>query len=265
MNNAARTRIFIVERFPIICFGISRLIQDSAAYELCGLAPSYGLALTRIDRLRPDVVIFDLELDGCSGFDFLDRLVHDHPTIRPIVLTSCEDPLIAGEAIARGAAGYITKSEHSRHILKAVERVRVGGVYLTEKRLSELMEDLFGNISGRKGTPPIGRLTRREHQVLRFIGTGMGIAEIAERMDISVSTVECHRAHIRDKTGIRNATELRKFAVQWARVHGRSTTSDGPSDGAADKKEDSGHGDDDPVDGRRGRTETTAQWIRRGS
>ena len=264
MDGTDRTRIFVVERFPIICYGLSRLIQQTPAFELCGHAPSYGLALARIGELEPDTVIFDLELGGGSGFDFLDRLVQDHPAVRPIVLTDCEDPFIVGEALARGALGYITKSEHSGHILKAVERVSVGGVYLTEARLSRLVEELFGNIRGRQRSPVIGRLTRREQQVLRMIGRGMGIAEIAEGMGIRSSTVECHRARIRHKTGIKSASELRRFAVQWVRVHERPTTGDRFRIGSDDRREGH-HADDYPFDSREEEAEATAAWSGRRS
>jgi DNA-binding NarL/FixJ family response regulator len=264
MDGTNRIRIFVVERFPIICFGLSRLIQESPDYELIGHAPSYGLALARIGELEPDTVIFDLELGGGSGFDFLDRLVQDHPAVRPIVLTSCEDPFIVGEAIARGASGYITKSEHSGHILKAVERASVGGVYLTEERLGRLLEELFGNIHGRQRSPVIGRLTRREQQVLRMIGRGMGIAEIAQGMGIRSSTVECHRARIRHKTGIKSASELRRFAVQWVRVHEQPTTGDPFRTGSADWREGH-HADDYPFDDREEGAETAAQWSGRRS
>src|SRR5690606_24703213 len=120
----------------------------------------------------------------------------------------------AHRALRAGAAGYIMKQEASDRVLAALRKILNGEVYLSDELGSRMLNRLVGGRSALNGSP-IEELSDRELEVFGLIGQGHGTRPIAEKLHLSIKTIESHRAHIKEKLNLRNATELVQHAIQW--------------------------------------------------
>lgn len=211
-------RIFIVEDHPIVRRSIVSTIQESPHYEICGEADNLRSALKGIASLAPDLVILDLSLKGPGGLELLKTLRIRHPRIPALVLSMHDETLFAERCLHAGARGYVMKSETVSELAKAIERVNSGHVYVSPAMSDRFLESL-GNGSQPGSGSPVDRLSDRQLEVFELIGRGQTVSAIAKQLSLSVKTVETHRAHIKEKLGIPNATKLIQIATNWAHGH----------------------------------------------
>lgn len=208
------TRILIVDDHPLLRQGIGRLINQEDDMMVCGEADEPGKAMGAIADTNPDVVILDISLKGASGIELLKNIKARYPRLLVLILSMHDESVYAQRALRAGAAGYIMKQEATERVLVALRKVLSGEVYLSE----ELGHKLLNRMVGGRGTlsgSPIEELSDRELEVFGLIGQGHGTRPIAEKLHLSVKTVESHRAHIKEKLNLKNATELVHHAIQW--------------------------------------------------
>jgi DNA-binding NarL/FixJ family response regulator len=163
--------------------------------------------------LKPDAAIVDISLKGASGLELLKNIKVQFPELKVLVLSMHDETLYAERALRAGASGYIMKQEASEQVLTALRKILTGEIYLSENMNSKLMHQFFNN----RGTPlgsEMERLSDRELEVFGLIGQGRGTRQIAEQLHLSVKTIESHRAHIKEKLNLKNATELVHRAIQ---------------------------------------------------
>jgi DNA-binding NarL/FixJ family response regulator len=129
------------------------------------------------------------------------------------VLSMHDEALHAERVLRAGARGYIMKQEATDRVLVAIRRVLSGQVYLSDRMAAVLLNQLAGP-DGNATASPLARLTPREYEILTMIGQGTGTRDIATRLSLSIKTVETHREHIKEKLGLKNATELVRYAMQ---------------------------------------------------
>ncbi|MCA2998894.1 MAG: response regulator transcription factor [Rhodocyclaceae bacterium] len=209
-------RIMVVDDHAIVLHGLTQLINSSPDLEVTMQAQSAESALAILaSRPLPDLVVTDVSLPGLSGFDLTKTLTAQHPKL-PILILSMHEEMVHGErAFRAGAKGYLTKQEPTEKVLFAIRHI-LGG----ERYLSERMQSLLRRSARDK--PKIGivsvlsSLTDREHEIFRLIGMGMSSSEIAVKLARSVKTVETHRANLKLKLGLRKASELNRFAANYA-------------------------------------------------
>jgi DNA-binding NarL/FixJ family response regulator len=203
-----RARVFIVDDHPIVRKGIAELIRAAPDMEVCGDAATLDEALRRIASEQPDLVIVDLSLKGAGGLDLLKDLGIRHPEIKAVVVSMHD------EALRAGAKGYVMKHEAIDELQVAIRRVLEGKIYLS----ASMSERLLSFVAGGKApveSSPLDRLSDREIQVFEMIGRGLGTREIAEKLHLSVKTIESHREHIKDKLALPSAAKLVQHATQW--------------------------------------------------
>jgi DNA-binding NarL/FixJ family response regulator len=214
MPAATSVRVFIIDDQPVCREGLVRLVSGIDGYSVCGEADSAESAVPAVSRLKPDLILLDPGLRNKSGPELLKVLPAMLPEARILVVTTRDEELHAERALRAGARGYVMKQESPAVIVQAIKSVSAGKIYLSERMAAAALS----NLTQRRPQPTasaVAKLTERELDVLRCTGQGKGSREVAETLSISVKTVDTHRAHLRQKLGLKNGTELVRYAVRW--------------------------------------------------
>jgi DNA-binding NarL/FixJ family response regulator len=205
--------VLIVDDHPMMRLGLRQFLTQEPDLSVCGELSNAAAALTAIERLKPDLVLLDIALEGRSGLDLLKDLRGRFPRI-PILVHSMHDEAIFAERVLRGGArGYLMKQESGEKLVAAVRHVLRGEIYVSERL--RMQKPKTARKRARAGETPIGRLSDREFEVFRLIGRGHINREIARELHISLKTVDAHREHIKRKRGLTNSTALNLMAVRW--------------------------------------------------
>ena len=160
------------------------------------------------------LVIVDLGLEGSDGLDLIKEITARHPEILTLVLSMHDESVYAERAFKAGARGYVTKQELDGTVLVAIRRLLDGKLHMSPKMEGQFAEKYLG-VRTREPGSPLAALTDRELEVFRLIGQGRATREIAERLHLSVKTIESHREHIKRKLAIESAPELARRAIRW--------------------------------------------------
>ncbi len=213
-TSAGDAKILIVDDHPIVRRGLVELIQSEPDLKVIGEAEDYHGALDQLKKGGFDLAIIDLTLADIGGLELIKQIKALYPDLPLLVLSMHDEALFAERALRAGARGYIMKQTGSEKLITAIRRVLSGEVYLSEKMASRVL----GSMVGGAHKSEIGRLEQlsdRELEVFQLIGTGLTTRQIAERLCVSIKTIESHREHIKSKLGLQNATELVQHATRW--------------------------------------------------
>jgi two-component system response regulator NreC len=189
----------------VVRSGLRLLLESEPGLAVVGECGDVAGALELVETLRPEVLMLDLHMPGEPSLAAIPRLRELHPETRVIVLTAQRDPSFAAEALRLGAAGYLPKEAAEGQLLEAIRVAAAGGTYL-EPRLGARL----AAVAARK--PP--ELSARELEVLRLIARGHTNREIAERLFLSVRTIESHRARLQRKLELSRRSELVEYALE---------------------------------------------------
>jgi len=207
------TRVMLIDDHPIVRQGVRMLLSQTADMEVCGEAASAYEALQTIESTDPDIAIVDLSLKESSGLELIKDIRIRFPSVLILVLSMRNDSFYVERVLRAGARGYIAKEEGAEKVIEGIRRVLAGEVYLSQKLASTMVKAMVAGSDPQR--PLIDRLSDRELEVLELIGKGLPTREIAEKLHVSVKTIDSHREHIKDKLNLDNATELIKYAIQW--------------------------------------------------
>lgn len=212
-NATSKFKVTIVDDHPIVRQGISQLIDQEKDMVTCCQASSAQEAIEMTAQCVPDILLVDISLDGISGIELI-KMLRQHNIKSPVLIISMHDEsLYAERALRAGAKGYVMKQEATEKVLTAIRQVLRGEIYLSERMQSKILQRVINGEEG--GLSAIDLLSDRELEVFRLIGHGYSTSDIGRELQRSVKTVETHRAHLKDKLGLKNAAELTHFAVQW--------------------------------------------------
>lgn len=211
---AARIRVFVVDDHATVRRGLAALIADEPDMVLCGEAEDCATATSAVEKLRPDVVIADISLRGNSGLVLIKNLQVMDPGIHIVVLSVHDESVYALRVLKAGAKGYVMKQDLASKVIDAVRKVSRGQMYVSEEVASQMLNRLV-NGRERQGDSPVASLSDRELEVVTLIGSGLSTHEVATRLNLSVKTVETHRAHIKTKVELTSASQLVQFCVRW--------------------------------------------------
>jgi DNA-binding NarL/FixJ family response regulator len=207
-------RIVLVDDHPIVRDGLKQMIEQNPGLCVCGEAADSDDAMLVVAAQRPDLVLVDVFLDGINGIELTKMLCERDPSIRILVLSMHDEALYAERAIRAGARGYVMKQEASRRIMDAIQTVLNGGLYVSDA-IKATLDDIVGT-SGLTDLALVPeRISSRELSVLEAIGEGLDRTQIAEKLNISIKTVETHRANIKYKLNISSASALTENAKAW--------------------------------------------------
>jgi DNA-binding NarL/FixJ family response regulator len=214
-------RVLIVDDHPAVREGLGFRIARCPDLVVCGEAADLAGALSQAEQAGPDVIVVDIALGDGNGIDLIRRLRARDPAVRTLVWSMYPESLYAERALRAGAMGYITKQEATGRIIEAIRRVLCGEVFLSEAAAGRLIRRVVGRGAEVPAAPsPEESLSDRELEVLRLLGTGLTTAESAQRLHLSVHTIDTYRQRIKGKLGLKNASELARVAAQWVLEHG---------------------------------------------
>jgi DNA-binding NarL/FixJ family response regulator len=213
-------RIVIVDDHPIVRRGIAAMLNQESDMQVCAEADSYHAGIDAIREHHPDLAIIDLTLPDIGGLELVKQVRAIDPELLMLVLSMHDESLYAERVLRAGARGYIMKQEGTDKLIGAVRAVMRGDIYVSEKMASRMLGKF---VDGKRegGSSPLERLSDRELEVFELLGRGLSTREIAERLCVSIKTVESHREHIKEKLKLSNANELVQHATQWV-MSGRS-------------------------------------------
>ena len=219
MNTVKKRKVILVDDHPLIRQAISEFINREADLEMCGEAESVEQACEVVNKQNPDAVIVDLSLKGVSGFELLKYIKESHPDVKVLVFSMHDESTYAERALKAGARGYMTKQEAPEQVIVALRKILAGQIYMSDTLASSVLE----HVASGKGLDhmmfPMESLSNREFEVFRMMGQGMGSRQIAETLHLSIKTIETYREHIKEKIGVKSASELVQHAVQWTEAH----------------------------------------------
>jgi DNA-binding NarL/FixJ family response regulator len=213
-NHPAKKRILVVDDHPIVRQGLALLINREPDLVVCGEAEEAMGAMHVLASSRPDVLIVDISLSGPDGIDLLKNIRTTHPALPVLILSMHDESVYAERALRAGANGYIMKQEATENVLVAVRRILNGEIYVSARIANQMLRHYITG-AGTLRDSSIADLSDRELEVFRLIGEGHGTRQIAEKLHLSVKTVESYQAHIKEKLSLRSSRELMQRAIQW--------------------------------------------------
>lgn len=209
------TRVLVVDDHPIVRRGLAQLIEDQPDFEVCGEADSAAAVLELMRTSRPDVAIVDLSLSDTGGVGLIRDMRNWHPQLAVLVLSMHDEVLHAERSLRAGASGYIMKHQATERIIDAIRQVLRGEIYLSERMKERLLHRLVGDRDDTQSDSPLASLTDRELEVFQLLGRGLSTREVANRLCLSIKTIETHRDHIKSKLSLESGRELVRFATSW--------------------------------------------------
>jgi len=205
----------LVDDHALVRAGIRALIEGKAGIEVIADTGDGERALRLIEELRPDLVLLDITLPEINGFEVLERITKQYPQVRVIILTVHEGSEYAMHALRAGAAGYLPKSAAGTELEEAIVIVARGGTYLSPEISQRTMVDYAKSGIQRE---LLDSLTGRQREILKLIAEGQSTKDIAAKLNISVKTVESHRAKLTERLGIHDVAGLVRFAIRMGLI-----------------------------------------------
>jgi DNA-binding NarL/FixJ family response regulator len=209
-------RVVIADDHGILREGLKQLLAVDGGFEVVGEARDGHEVMQRVRDLEFEILVLDMSMPGRSGIELIKLVKAEKPRLRVLVLSMHEEHQYAVRAIRAGASGYLTKEAASSRLVAAMKKVASGGAYISEAVAEQLA---LGNMPGNKGEPHEA-LSNREFQVFRLLAEGKSVADIAERLTLSVKTVSTHKSNILQKMGLATTGELIRYALAHRLVEG---------------------------------------------
>ena len=213
-NSSKETRVLIVDDHPITRSGLAYLINHQPDMTTCCEAQNAAQALEGVIRTNPDLVLTDFTLPDKNGLELIKDIKAIRPQLPILVISMHEESLYAERALRAGARGYITKEEGGERLMRAVRHVLSGAIYVSDKMSARILE-IFSGRQAMQERSPVEELSDREFEIFELLGDGLSTQQIAERLHLSMKTVDAHRARIKEKLKLKTTNELISYAARW--------------------------------------------------
>jgi len=204
------TRIFIVDDHVLIREGLKKILNTESDLTVVGEAQNGSEVLDRLDKCKCDVLILDIALPDKSGLEVLKEVKARHPKLDVIILSIYPEERYAIHALIDGAVGYVTKNSAADELILAIRTVMTGKKFISPAITQELVDHLQLD----QKQPAHEKLSDREYQVLVLIGSGQTVSQIADTLNLSVSTVNTYRTHILEKMILKTNIEIVRYVLE---------------------------------------------------
>ena len=202
-------RLAIADDHPIVREGLRRIASEDEGISVVGEASTGAELFRLLGAAAVDVVLLDVSMPGASFIVTLRELRSRHPTVKVLVLSAHPEDQWAARSLQGGASGYLTKDHSPDQLVQAIRRVARGGKYVSES----MAERLAGMVDGGRTRAPHERLSDREFEVLRALGSGMLVKDVAAQLRISAKTVSTYRARLLEKMGLESKADLVRYVT----------------------------------------------------
>ena len=213
-------RVLIVDDHPLFRQGLRQLIDREPGLSVCGEAADPDEAMRLVRETKPALVIVDISLGGSSGIDLIKSLKADDPELPLLVVSMHDESLYTERVLRAGAMGYVMKHEPPKTVMTAIHRVLAGVIYLSEKMAASLITKLVRGGNGQEESP-VSRLSDRELEVFRLLGQGKDRREIAQELNLTLTTINSFSSRIKEKLQLKNSAELLLHAIRWVQEQAR--------------------------------------------
>jgi len=206
---AKKTTIILVDDHAVVRAGVRRLLEQEPLFEVIGEAESGEKAYQIFGELKPDVMVMDLSMPGMGGLESIRRILMRYEKAKILVLSMHEDLSFANQALKLGVKGYLTKNTLADDLVKSIETVTQGDVFLSDEIAKKMaMQSISGN------QDPVHELSAREFEIFRLLAEGLDIDAIASTLNISSKTVSNYQTMIKQKLNINTPIELIRYAIK---------------------------------------------------
>ncbi len=209
-----RAGILLVEDHPIFRKGLREIIDNEDGLLVLGECDDARHALQMTAELKPHLVIVDISLKNSNGIALIKDIRRLHPQTLILTLSMHDEGIYAERALRAGARGYVMKHHAPETVIQAINQVLDGKIFVSEEVANRIFTHFIEGLPAERS--PIDLLSDRELEVFELIGRGLGTRQIAEKLCVSIKTVENHRAHIKEKMNFSSAIELIQHATLWA-------------------------------------------------
>jgi DNA-binding NarL/FixJ family response regulator len=217
-RRAKACRIVIIDDHSLVRDGLAGLLS-SQGFVIAGSAAAAGEGLDLARKQKPDLVILDMSLAKSDGLELVKQIKAEMPSLPMLVISMHDETVYAERVLRAGALGYVMKKEPSERIFAAIEQVLRGEIAVSDRVKQQM---LAFSVSGKRGGDTtrsfMDQLTDREMQVFQLLGDGISTREIAERLHLSVKTIETYRENLKVKLNLPNGAALVQRAIQWNRT-----------------------------------------------
>jgi DNA-binding NarL/FixJ family response regulator len=218
LNRKAKTRIVIIDDHSLVRDGLAGLL-GSQGFIIAGSAASAAEGLELVRQAKPDLAILDISLAHTDGSDLIKQIKSEMPRLPMLVISMHDENVYAERVLRAGARGYVMKREPSERIFAAIAEVLRGELAVSNQVKQQMLARSFGG--KRTGETPgsfLGTLSDREMQVFQLLGQGLPTRAVAERLHLSVKTIESYRENLKAKLNLPDGAALVYRAIQWNRT-----------------------------------------------
>ena len=211
-------RVLLIDDHELVRSGIKALLEKSEDIKVVGEAGEGHEALQRIKETNPDVVLLDISLPGLNGLEVAAKARKDSPRLRIVFLSMHSNEEYVLQALKIGASGYVLKQSSTRELELAVRSAKKGETFLSPAISNTVVSDYMARLKGgnvrKPGVNPYEVLTSRQREILQLIAEGFSSKEIAQKLGLSINTIEVHRANLMDRLNIHDIAGLVRYAIQ---------------------------------------------------
>jgi len=207
--------VFIIDDHALVREGLAMVINQEPDMEVCGSADDGPSALNALFNIEPHIAIVDLSLTTSDGLEVVKAIKARYPNVFVLVLSMREELVFAERCVRAGASGYVMKSEEPAIVIKALRHIVKGKIYFSE-RMTEYILNKAMNVKNCSDKDVVEALTDREFQVFQMVGNGFTSKQIAQKLNLSVKTIDAFRESMKHKLGLKSANELSQYAIKWA-------------------------------------------------
>ena len=208
-----RTRIFIADDHDIVRRGLRPLIASEWGWEICGEAADGRDAVTQVAKLKPDIVILDLNMPSLGGVEATRQIKRETPETSVLVFTGQDSEALVHQLFSAGARGFVLKNEASENLIPAIKALCAGQPYFGS-RVSGIVFDQYLKTSSHPEQAAPDGLNPREREILQLLAEGASNKDVASTLGISVKTAETHRAAIMKKLDFKSFSDLVRYAIR---------------------------------------------------
>lgn len=206
-------KVLLVENYAILRQGLKRLLEDEEI-TVVGEAEDGRTGIELANELHPDLVVMDISLPSLGGIEATRQIINNHPDIKVIMLTIHFEESYVYRALKAGAKGYLLKETAADALINAIKKVMDGKIFISPAFPEDLLDNYNKMLKSGKDVDKFNRLTNREMEILQLIAEGYTSKEIAQKLYISVKTVENHRANIKNRINIHDTAGLVRYAIK---------------------------------------------------